>query len=108
MLQFLLRPEKKGIDTALRHMLIKANWSEFVYRHIHTRKFKREAKSLQPVAFLFRLREQTGGVDQKLDDEKDGDYAVRIKRAAWTLPTAGKIVGENEDSSWELTWGASW
>jgi hypothetical protein len=92
-LQYLLHP---GVDTALTHMLVKANWEEFVYRMIGPRKFRGKAQPLQSVAFLFRLMKETNGsweVYTPRDCEAAHEQEPKVFR------TTEKIVRKNADNS---------
>jgi hypothetical protein len=109
MLQFLLRLWNKGIDTALAHMLIKAHWTERVYRTTHLRNFRGEAEKVQSVAFMFRLKKQTDGSNVRWADVVNGQISMaRTKRDEMTFATADKIVGKDDDNSGELAWGPPW
>jgi hypothetical protein len=106
MLQFLLRPIS---DIALTHMLVKGKLSEWVHRTVWFRKFREEAHPLQSVVFLFRLKKETDGEDDRWLDERKGRFMIdkyRRKLEAMRFVTKGKIVGMDEDNSGELAWGA--
>jgi hypothetical protein len=98
-----------AIDTALAHMLIKAHWTERVYRTMHLRKFRGEAEQVQSVAFMFRLKKQTDGSNLRWADVVNGQISMaRTKRDEMTFATVDKIVGKDEDNSGGLAWGAPW
>jgi hypothetical protein len=76
---------------------------------MHLRNFRGEAKEVQSVAFMFRLKKQTDGSNMRWVDIVNGQISMAgTKRDEMTFATANKIIGKDEDSSGELARGAPW